>query len=92
MAKTTTVQKVRDRFAPLVGIDPANMIDDDAVSFLSFLNLAIDNAWMRSEWPFVMRVFEKTTDTDGLVDLSNDTAISECLRAYDVNPRTATAQ
>lgn len=89
MAKTTTVQIVRDRFAPLVGLTADNFIDDDAQAFLGFLNLAIDSVWMRAEWPFCMRIFQKTTDSAGLVDLSSDVSISECIRAYDTSPRIA---
>lgn len=91
MAKTTTVQKIRDKFAVLAGLDKDNIISDDAEAFLELLNIAIDDAWSAAEWPFSMRVFPKLVDTQGLIDLSSDTFISQVFRAYDRNTRTTTS-
>jgi len=88
MAKTTTVQKIRDKWAILSGLDKDNIISDDAEAFLELVNIAVDEAWMATEWPFAMRVFPLATDANELVDLSSDTAISECLRAYNAHPYT----
>ncbi len=86
MAKTTTVQKIRDKWAVLCGLDKDNVNTDDASAFLEFLNLAIDEAWLRAEWPFSMRITPHQSDSNAFIDLSSDTGISEVLRAYDVNP------
>jgi len=86
MAKTTTVQKIRDKWAGLCGLDKDTVNTDDASVFLSFLNLAIDEAWLSTEWPFAMRITAHQTDSNLFVDLSSDTGISEVLRVYDANP------
>lgn len=86
MAKTTTVQKIRDKWAPLCGLDKDNIITDDASLFLELLNMAIDEAWLRAEWAFSMRISAFKVDSLGFIDLSADTGISEVLRAYDSNP------
>lgn len=89
MAKTTTIQKIRDKWAGLCGLDKDNIISDDAGAFLEFVNLGVDEAWLRAEWPFAMRITADQVDSTGFVDLSSDTGISEVLRAYDVNPLKA---
>lgn len=86
MARTKTLQQVRDRWAGLCGLDKDAIIDDDAEDFIEYVNGAINHAWQRAEWPFALRVFPRNTDQFGLVDLSTDTDISEVLRAYDSDP------
>jgi len=89
MALTTTVQKIRDKFAGLCGLDKDNIITDDAAAFLEFLNLAIDEVWLQAEWPFVMRIIAEQTNAKAFVDLSSNTGISEVVRVYDVHPYNA---
>jgi len=86
MARTETLQVVRDRWAVLCGLDSDNLIDDDARDFFDLANIALNKAWPRSEWPFSMKTFPKLNDKYGFVDLSSDTEISEVLRAYDSYP------
>lgn len=86
MARTETVQLVRDRWAVLCGLDPTTLITDDATAFLTFLNLAIRESWMRAEWAFVTKTTGHITNDFGMVDLSSNTEISEVLRAYDTHP------
>jgi len=91
MAKTTTVQKIRDKFASLSGLDKDNLITDDASVFLELLNLAIDEAWLQAEWPWCIRTTGYNPDAYNFIDLSADTGISEVLRAYDADPHTTTS-
>jgi len=77
MARTETLQVVRDRWAVLCGLDSDNLIDDDARDFFDLANIALNKAWPRSEWPFSMKTFPKLNDKYGFVDLSSDTEISE---------------
>ncbi|MCZ6897327.1 MAG: hypothetical protein O7D95_01270 [Betaproteobacteria bacterium] len=86
MARTETLQVVRDRWAVLCGLDSDNLIDDDARDFFDLANIALNKAWHRSEWPFSIKTFPKLNDKYGFVDLSSDTEISEVLRAYDSYP------
>jgi len=59
MARTETLQVVRDRWAVLCGLDSDNLIDDDARDFFDLANIALNKAWPRSEWPFSMKTFPK---------------------------------
>jgi hypothetical protein len=93
MARTETVQIVRDNWAVSVGLDPTNITTDDATAFLSLLNKSIREAWQRAEFPFVTKTTAHITDAYDMVDLSSNTTISEVLRAYDSHPyRSANAK
>lgn len=91
MARTQTVQIVRDNFASRVGLDSTNITTDDATVFLSLLNQTISEAWQRAEFPFTTKTTGHITDAFKLVDLSSNTEISEVLRAYDGHPYRASA-
>jgi len=86
MARTETAQIVRDNWAVQCGLDPTNIITDDATAFLSLLNKAVREAWPRAEFPYVTKTTAHVTDTFKLVDLSSNTEISEVLRAYSNHP------
>ena len=93
MARTETVQAVRDRWASLCGLDKDNVITDDASVFLEFANLALHQAWQRAQWPFATKTLAFNVDDFNMVDLSSNTEISEVLYAYDSHPwRTDTAR
>lgn len=89
MALTTTVQKIRNKFSGLCGLDKDNVNPDDASAFLEFLNLSIDEVWLQAEWPFAFNILPEQTDSTAFVDLSSNTDVSEVIRAYDVNPYRA---
>jgi hypothetical protein len=92
MARTETVQLVRDRWAALCGMDKDNIIDDDAGVFLEFLNIALNEAWQRAYWTFVTKTLAFNVDEFSFLDLSSNTEISEVLYAYDSHPwRTSNA-
>jgi len=90
MARTATIQEVRDRWAALVGLDGANIITDDATNFLEYVNRNTRKAWARAEWTFVTKRLADTTDSNLFVDLSSNAEISEVLRVYDSDPYIAT--
>ena len=86
MPRTTTVQKVRDRWASLCGLDKDELILADADNFLEFLNINYRSAWMMAEWPFAFKIFPEVLNDNLFIDLSSNTEISEAIQVYDVNP------
>ncbi len=86
MARTETVQAVRDRWAALCGMDKDNVIGDDAAVFIELINIALDEAWQRAYWPFATKTLAFNVDDFSFVDLSSNTEISEVLYAWDSDP------
>ncbi len=89
MARTVTIQLVRDRYSTLIGIDPASVIDDDATAFLQYVNRNLRKIWSRGEWTFATRSIPSLPDSNRFVDLSSNTEISEVLRVNDAFPYTS---
>ena len=90
MARTETVQNVRDRYAAIAGLEGADIIADDALNFLEYINRNYRKAWARAEWTFATKRLADTLDSNLFADLSSNTEISEVLRVYDANPYIST--
>lgn len=86
MALSTTVQKIRDKWSVLCGLDKDDVNPDDASAFIETLNLSIDEIWLSAEWTFAFSVLAEQTDANTFVDLSENTTLSEVIRATAVHP------
>lgn len=80
--RTTTVQDVRDLWASLSGLDSTNVISDDAIAFIEFLNLSFPKVWIKVPWAFATDVAGFATDSTGKIDLSTNSTIRDILDVY----------